>query len=373
VPVVPGSLNADDIPTLMEEAARIRYPVMVKAVAGGGGKGMRVVWDAADLPEELDAARREAEGAFADGRLLLEKYVPYARHVEFQILGDSYGNLVHLFERECSIQRRHQKIIEETPSPLLDAALREAMGAAALAAARTVGYENAGTVEFIVDPAGRTFYFLEMNTRLQVEHPITEAVTGLDLVVWQLRIASGERLPFRQADLAQRGHALECRVYAEDPAQGFLPASGRLLRFVEPRGPGVRVDAGFASGDSVGTHYDSLLAKVIVHAESRGAAIRRMQAALAEAVLLGLTTNREFLLDALAQPEFQAGEATTHFVERHFPAWEPDGQEVPAAVLIAAALGELGALGGEAPAPDGPDPYSPWDLLRGFRLGGDGS
>ncbi len=370
VPVVPGYQGADEGLALERAAAELGYPVLVKASAGGGGRGMRVVWDLDDLPEELAAARREALHAFQNERLIIEKYIPRARHIEFQVFGDRDGKIVHLFERECSIQRRHQKIIEETPSPLLDPALREEMGAAAVAAARAVGYENAGTVEFIVDPDSRAFYFLEMNTRLQVEHPVTELLTGLDLVEWQLRVAAGDPLPFEQGDLTRRGHALECRVYAEDPAGQFLPTAGRLHQLVLPQGPGIRVDSGVAGGDTVGTAYDPLLAKVIVHAEDRQGAIRRMQAALSEMVILGLETNQAFLRDVLAHPEFQAGEATTQFLERHFSAWAPPGVPVPPAALIAAALIEL------QPPPDGgaqeddPDPYNPWRQRDGFRLGG---
>ena len=245
VPIVPGYQGDDRESALLAAAPEIGWPVFVKASAGGGGKGMRVVWEPADLPEAIAAARREAQHAFGNGRLILERYVPRAHHIEFQVLGDSFGNIVHLYERECSLQRRHQKVIEETPSPLLDEVLRAQMGQAAVTAARAAGYQNAGTVEFIVDPQNRAFYFLEMNTRLQVEHPITELVTGLDLVQWQIRLAAGERLSFSQEDVHQRGHAIECRLYAEDPSNHFLPAAGRLLRFIEPEGPGIRLDFWF--------------------------------------------------------------------------------------------------------------------------------
>jgi acetyl-CoA carboxylase biotin carboxylase subunit len=375
VPVVPGAQDLPDDKALAKAAKAIGYPVLVKAAAGGGGKGMRVVHAPADLAESAAAARREALGAFGDDRLLLEKYLPDARHIEFQILADRHGNTVHLFERECSVQRRHQKVIEETPSPLLDDDLRTEMGAAAVAAARAVDYTNAGTVEFIVDPHTRAFYFLEMNTRLQVEHPITEAVTGLDLARWQIRIAAGEPLPFAQENLHQRGHAIECRLYAEDPAAGFLPAAGRLLVFHPPSGPGVRVDSGVQTGAEVSVHYDPLLAKLIVHAEDRPAALQRMAAALTETVALGLATNREFLQDVLAHPVFLAGEANTRFIEEHLPDWRPG--EIPAAALIAAALAELHppmqsgrppADGAQAPADA--DPHSPWARPDSFRLGG---
>jgi acetyl/propionyl-CoA carboxylase alpha subunit len=332
---------------------------------------MRVVQEAAQLEEAVEAARRTAQAAFGDGRLLLERYLPLARHVEIQVLGDAHGNLLHLFERECSAQRRHQKIVEESPSPLLDEELRSRMGAAALAAARAAGYQNAGTVEFLVDPATGEFYFLEMNTRLQVEHPVTEMVTGLDIVQWQLRIAGGERLPFKQEELKQRGHAIECRIYAEDPAAGFLPQAGRLLTLVWPEGAGIRMDAGVAEGQDIGAHYDPLLAKLIAWGEDRPAALHRMAPALAETVLLGLTTNIDFLQDLIAHPAFQAGEVDTGFVERELTAWS-GAEMLPDAGLLAAALAEL-ELG--PPAVDGRgvaenDPYSPWKKPSGFRIGG---
>ena len=371
VPVVPGYQGADDARALLQAAEEIGYPVLVKAAAGGGGKGMRVVWAAEDLPEELAAARREAGHAFGDDRLILEKFVHRARHIEFQILADQQGNVVHLFERECSIQRRHQKIIEETPSPLLDPGLQAEMGAAAVAAARTVGYENAGTVEFIVDPETRAFFFLEMNTRLQVEHPITELVIGLDLVEWQLRIAAGQPLQFKQDELTQRGHALECRLYAEDPANNFLPTSGRLHLVVPPEGPGVRFDSGITSGDSVSTFYDPLLAKLIVHAEDRAAAMRRMRAALRETIMLGVTTNRDFLDAVLAHPEFVAGRATTQFLDQHFRGWEPLDIPVLPEALIAAALIEFQPENETIHSSEEDlDPFNPWRRRDGFRLGG---
>ncbi|MBI3536126.1 MAG: acetyl-CoA carboxylase biotin carboxylase subunit, partial [Chloroflexi bacterium] len=338
-------------------------------------KGMRVVAARAELSDALAAARREAHNAFGDARLILEKFIPHARHIEFQILADAHGETIHLFERECSIQRRHQKIIEETPSPLLDEKLRATMGAAAVAAARAVNYENAGTIEFIVDPTTRAFYFLEMNTRLQVEHPITEMTTGVDLVQWQIRIASGEPIAFASQRRAQdsplqpRGHAIECRVYAEDAANNFLPATGTLLQAIEPRAPGVRVDAGVMRGDAVTVHYDPLLAKVIVHAESRAAAIHKMQNALRDYVLLGVTTNIEFLQAALAHSEFQRGEATTAFIEKNFADWKPFA-EIPPPALIAAALDELRGQNDAAESRGTKvDPYNPWQRADGFRIG----
>ncbi len=375
VPVIPGFQESQEDAALLAAAQELGFPVLVKAVAGGGGKGMRFVDGPAELPQALESARREAQNAFGDPRIYLEKALHRPRHVEFQILGDRQGRVVHLFERECSVQRRHQKIVEETPSPLLDQALRQEMGQAAVAAAQAVGYVNAGTVEFLVDEE-RRFHFLEMNTRLQVEHPITEMVTGLDLVKLQLRIAAGEPIPFRQEELSQRGHALECRIYAEDPAQGFLPALGRVLRLVEPTGPGVRVDSGITSGDEVSRFYDPMLAKLIVLGQDRAEALARMQRALQEYAVLGeVITNIPFLQDVIAHPVFQRGEATTDFVERHFPAWQPPSPEPPDEVLVAGALAQLLAPGVSGPPggataarEDEGDPYSPWRRLQGFRL-----
>lgn len=369
VPVTPGYQGADDVAAIQAAAAEIGYPVLIKAAAGGGGKGMRVVWKAGDLAELAGAARREARHAFGDDRLIVEKYISHARHIEFQVLGDQYGSLVHLFERECSLQRRHQKILEETPSTLLDPELRAEMGAAAVKAARSAGYANAGTVEFILDPASRQFFFLEMNTRLQVEHPITELITGLDLVHWQIRIAAGEKLPFTQEDLQPRGHAIECRLYAEDPSAGFLPASGPLLKWVEPQGPGVRVDSGFLSGDEITIHYDPLIAKIIVRAEDRPSAIRRMQLALEETVVLGVTTNNHFLQELLAHPDFLAGKAHTTWVEETFENWQAPVCSLPPEILAAAAITQLTGIPAGQTAPATPDPFSPWLASNGFRTG----
>ena len=319
VPTVPGIEGIEAEEDFKRAAQEIGYPVLVKAAAGGGGKGMRIVNAEDEMGKSLKLRGAEASNAFGDDRLLIEKYLPNAHHIEFQVFGDRHGNLLHLFERECSVQRRHQKIIEETPSPLLlaDAGqrIRAEMGEAALAAAKAVGYFNAGTVEFIIDPDTLKFYFLEMNTRLQVEHPVTELVAGLDLVQWQIRIAAGEQFPFTQKDFSQRGHAIECRVYAEHPANVFLPSTGRLLQFIEPRGPGIRVDSGFAAGDEVTHFYDPLLAKLIVHAGNRHSAIQRMQAALRDFVVHGVTTNIDFMQSVLAHPDFQEGKVTTLWVE----------------------------------------------------------
>jgi acetyl-CoA carboxylase biotin carboxylase subunit len=375
VPAVPGYEGLETEDEFRQAAREIGYPVLIKAAAGGGGKGMRVVSEEKDLPEAMESARRESLHAFGDERLLIEKYIASAHHIEFQVFGDRHGNLIHLFERECSVQRRHQKIVEETPSPLLAPQLREQMGAAAVAAAKAAGYTNAGTVEFILDPATMKFYFLEMNTRLQVEHPVTELVAGIDLVHWQIRVAAGEPLPFTQSELTQRGHALECRVYAEDPANGFLPSTGKLLQYVEPRGPGIRIDSGFTAGDEVTHFYDPLLAKLVVHAEDRERAIQRMQAALQEFVVHGVVTNIDFLQAVLRHPDFANGEVTTRWVETTLESgsWLVENeQQTPSLHLIAAALADL-TIANRSSSIDNrndPDPYSPWNIASGFRIGG---
>ncbi|MBK8047022.1 MAG: acetyl-CoA carboxylase biotin carboxylase subunit [Anaerolineales bacterium] len=371
VPIVPGYQGSQHDADLIEAANVIGYPVLVKATAGGGGKGMRIVSDPAEILHALESARREAMNAFGRGDIYLEKLVEHPHHVEFQVFGDHYGNAVHLFERECSIQRRHQKIIEESPSPFLTADLRQRMGDAAVAAVKATGYTNAGTLEFLVDPH-HNFYFLEMNTRLQVEHPVTELVTGVDLVKLQLRIAAGEPLPFTQADLNQRGHAIECRIYAEDPANQFLPAIGRVQVAVEPVGPGVRVDAGVTSGDEVTLHYDPMVAKLIVLGEDRPDAIGKLAWALRHYVILGdVITNKAFLRDVLSHPRFQLGDTATDFVDTELAGWQPESGDPPDLVLAIAALAETlqapvqpGATGAA-----GADRYTPWQRNDGFRLG----
>lgn len=369
VPTVPGYNGEDQSnAALRDQMLSIGFPVLIKASAGGGGKGMRVVRAENEMEEAIDGARREAEKSFGDGSLLLEKYIELARHVEIQILGDTHGNLVHLFERDCSLQRRHQKIIEESPSPAVNAELRARMGAAAVNIGRALQYTNAGTVEFILAPTDE-FYFIEVNTRLQVEHPVTELVTGLDLVKLQFQIAAGERLTFDQEHLTQRGHAIECRVYAEDPRNNFLPAVGTLLRFIPPEGPGIRVDSGVQSGDEIGIHYDPLIAKIIVHDATRADAIRRMQTALAETVILGTTTNLPFLQTLLAHPVFQAGEVDTRFVDANLSALLPDEPTPPDAALIALALSERGALPTSRPTAE--EDWTPWSRADGFRVGGE--
>jgi acetyl-CoA carboxylase biotin carboxylase subunit len=372
VPTVPGVEGLESKGDFESAAKEVGYPILVKAAAGGGGKGMRVVHAESELNEAIESSRREALHAFGDERLLLEKYVPNAHHVEFQVFGDQHGNLIHLFERECSVQRRHQKIIEEAPSPLLTPKLREEMGKAAVAAAKAVGYYNAGTVEFIVDPDTLKFYFLEMNTRLQVEHPVTELVTGIDLVHWQIRVAAGEPFPFPQSHFTQRGHAIECRVYAEDPANGFLPSTGKLLQYIEPRGPGIRVDSGFTIGSEVTHFYDPLLAKLIVHAENREAAIQRMQAALREFIVHGVITNIDFLQAVLSHPDFANGQVTTRWVETNL---ESDSllsvkqEQASVPHIIAAALADLTIVNRQSTIANSTesDPYSPWKAASGFR------
>jgi acetyl-CoA carboxylase biotin carboxylase subunit len=371
VPTVPGFEGLTSDEDFKQAAKEIGYPVLIKASAGGGGKGMRVVNAESELSEAIESARREALNSFGDENLLIEKYLADAHHVEFQVFGDKYGNLVHLFERECSVQRRHQKIIEETPSPLLTPEIRAKMGAAAVAAAKAVNYYNAGTIEFIFDPILSSFYFLEMNTRLQVEHPITELVAGIDLVQWQIRIAAGEKFPFVQSDFHQHGHAIECRVYAEDPSNGFLPSTGRLLQFLEPRGPGIRVDSGFKTGSDVNHFYDPLLAKLIVHAETRDVAIQRMQTALREFIVHGVVTNIDFMQAVLKHEDFAQGKVSTRWVEKKLDEGSllPE-QQVPAFEnLIAAALADVVFVGAKAqPAVSNEtDPFNPWKQTKNYR------
>jgi acetyl-CoA carboxylase biotin carboxylase subunit len=333
VPIVP-SWNGN--PPVSE------YPVLVKAVGGGGGKGMRLVERAEDLADALASASREAVKAFGDDRVFVEKYIRRPRHIEFQILGDSHGNYLHVFERECSIQRRHQKIIEETPSPAMTPELRDEMGEAAIAAAKAVGYHGAGTVEFILDPAG-SFYFLEMNTRLQVEHPVTEMTTGLDLVREQVLIAQGENLSNHQADLRQVGHSIECRIYAEVPEENFRPSTGTIEIFEPPTGPGIRLDSGVARGSVVSYHFDPILAKLIVWAPSREAAIDRMKRALADFVLLGVRNNIEFLHRVISHADFSSGKLDTGFLDRH-PELFTVSPEIPVEALLVASLGAQKAV-----------------------------
>ncbi|MBK3566164.1 biotin carboxylase N-terminal domain-containing protein [Streptomyces sp. MBT62] len=360
VPVVPGGRD----PELAKAAHGLGAPVLLKPSAGGGGKGMRLVRDLTLLDDEIAAARREARASFGDDTLLVERWVDRPRHIEIQILADGHGNVVHLGERECSLQRRHQKVVEEAPSVLLDEATRAAMGEAAVQAARSCGYAGAGTVEFIVpgnDPS--SYYFMEMNTRLQVEHPVTELVTGLDLVEWQLRVAAGERLPFAQEDITLTGHAVEARICAEDPSRGFLPSGGTVLKLHEPSGDGIRTDSGLSEGTEVGSLYDPMLSKVIAYGPDRATALRKLRAALADTATLGVPTNAGFLRRLLAHPAVVAGELDTGLVEREADSLIPDS--VPEEVYEAAAAVRLDAL-----RPTGEGWTDPFSVPSGWRLGG---
>ncbi|NCF65865.1 MAG: biotin/lipoyl-binding protein [Chloroflexi bacterium] len=335
LPLIPGYSDPDQSDQALCAAAQgIGYPVLIKASAGGGGKGMRFVDEPAQLHEALKSARYEANQAFGNQDLLLEKALPAARHVEFQIFADQHGHVIHLGERECSVQRRFQKVIEETPSPAITPALRAQMGAAAVAVARAVHYENGGTVEFLLDEAGR-YYFLEMNTRLQVEHPITEMVTGIDLVEWQIRVAEGEALPIDQLAIRVDGHAVEARIYAENPARDFLPVSGEVLLWQEPRGEGIRVESGIQDQDLVSTHYDPMLVKIIAHGTDRATAVRRLSRALQSTTLLGITSNLSFLQDVLGHPLFQSGLYTTQLLAEHFAEWNDSQGDLSLALIVA--------------------------------------
>ena len=386
VPVVSGYHGDDQDPAhLLAEAGKIGFPVIIKASAGGGGRGMRIVNEAGEFARALDGARREAAGAFGDDRVLIERYLDRPRHIEVQVFGDTHGNAVHLFERDCSIQRRHQKIVEEAPAPGLDsgldAARREAMGKAALEAVRAVGYAGAGTVEFVVPTGpkkGDAFYFIEMNTRLQVEHPVTEAVTGLDLVEWQLRVAAGEALPLRQEEIRLRGHAIEVRLYAENPARGFLPATGTLRALDLPGGPslgvesGVRVETGVRAGDRVTPFYDPMIAKIVAWGEDRATARARLARALGDTALVGVATNLGFLARIVADPDFTAGRVDTGFIERRRATLLAPPGPVPEIALAAAVLTlllarEEAAIAGPA-GPRGGDRFSPWAGADGWRL-----
>jgi len=367
VPVIPGMMQAEADPdVLMKEAELIGYPVLIKAAAGGGGKGMRIVYSAGDLREATESASREAKSAFGNGAIYLEKYLHQPRHVEFQVLADTYGNVIHLLERECSIQRRHQKIIEETPSTALTPKLRKEMGKAAVAAAKASGYVNAGTVEFLVDHDSK-FYFLEVNTRLQVEHPITEMITGIDLVRQQIEIAAGNPLKFSQADIVGRGHAIECRIYAEDPLSAFLPSSGKIAFVREPRGPGIRNDSGVYSGYTVPMEYDPILSKLITHAESRKECIDRMSRALKDYVVLGVLTPISFLMDILSSEAFIKGETYTNFIDTHFADWRPAMKGVDLACIAYIVDNMANHRTKSNFTPTNGETYSPWQTLGNFR------
>ncbi|MEQ9640844.1 MAG: acetyl/propionyl/methylcrotonyl-CoA carboxylase subunit alpha [Alphaproteobacteria bacterium] len=380
VPVVPGYHGADQNEDLLAaEATQIGYPVLIKAVAGGGGKGMRQVHDEARFATELAGARREAKAAFGDDKVLIEKYLVKPRHIEVQVFADSQGNAVHLFERDCSVQRRHQKVLEEAPAPGMSDTMRAAMGEAAVQAAKAIGYVGAGTVEFIADVShglrDDAFYFMEMNTRLQVEHPVTEMITGQDLVEWQLRVASGEPLPLQQDELAIDGHAVEARIYAEDPAKRFLPSTGRLLHLRPPAEDGhVRVDSGVVEGDSVSIFYDPMIAKLIAWDSDRTSALRRLRQALIEFTIAGVTTNVSFLAAVAGHPAFVAGDLDTGFIDRHRDDLIPKRDAVPDDVLAIASLHLLLARreAETARAVSGGDAHSPWALLEGWRVNDEG-
>jgi 3-methylcrotonyl-CoA carboxylase alpha subunit len=372
VPLVPGYHGAaQDEPHLAAEAQRIGYPVLIKASAGGGGKGMRVVETPERFVAALASAKREAASAFGDDRMLLEKYLTRPRHVEIQIFADFDGHVVHLFERDCSIQRRHQKVIEEAPAPGLSAERRRAMSDAAVAAARAVGYVGAGTVEFIVE--GDNFYFIEMNTRLQVEHPVTEMITGLDLVEWQIRVAAGDPLPLGQAEIALRGHAVEARLYAENPQRNFLPATGTLQRLRMPEtSADLRIDTGVREGDAVTMYYDPMIAKVIAWGEDRASALRRLASGLGKYRIAGLATNRDLLMRILRHQSFMVADFDTGFIERHAATLLPPPSAAPRAALAAASLALLWdqAEAARAPDPSSTDLHSPWRRRDFWRLNG---
>ena len=368
VPLTPGYHGDEQIPEfLRKQADSIGYPVLIKASAGGGGKGMRRVDDSATFTEALASCQREAQSAFGNAHVLVEKYVERPRHIEIQVFGDSHGNVVYLFERDCSVQRRHQKVLEEAPAPGMTPERRAAMGKAAVDAARAVNYVGAGTVEFIAGPDG-DFYFMEMNTRLQVEHPVTECITGTDLVEWQLRVASGEPLPLQQDQLQIRGHALEARLYAEDADRGFLPSTGTLHHLRLPANTAhVRVDAGVEQGDAITPFYDPMIAKLIVWDVDRDAALRRMQQALAECEVVGVTTNAAFLRRLVMTDSFSQAKLDTALIEREQAALAPnDGDSDPALWALAAIAGVATS---EAASRDARDPHSPWQAQDGWRLG----
>lgn len=370
IPVIPGYHGVkQDLDTLVKEGKKIGFPLLVKATAGGGGKGMRIVVSERELEQAIESAKRESKSAFGNDSVFLEQYIDKPRHIEFQILADEHGHVIHLFERECSIQRRHQKIIEETPSPVMTKKLRGDMGKAAVTAAEAVGYTNAGTIEFMVD-GKLNFYFMEMNTRLQVEHPITEATTGVDLVKWQLRIASDMELTLKQEELTQRGHALECRIYAEDPANGFLPSIGTLEKVELPQGPNIRNDTGVETNYQVSPYYDPMLAKLIVSSENREESINKMIWALSHYVILGVTTNISFLKKVLDHEQFRKGVITTHFIDDHFRDWIKTKESLPLDAIISLAVYDaLHTQRQEVVRFKEADPHSPWRHVGRWRMG----
>ena len=371
VPLTPGYHGDDQTPELLhKEADQIGYPVLIKAAAGGGGKGMRLVEKSADFPDALASCKREAISSFGNDHVLIEKYITKPRHIEIQVFADTQGNCVYLFERDCSVQRRHQKVLEEAPAPGMPEERRRQMGEAAVAAAKAVGYVGAGTVEFIANQDG-SFYFMEMNTRLQVEHPVTEMITGQDLVEWQLRVAAGQPLPLKQEKLEIRGHALEARIYAEDASKGFLPATGRLIRLAPPaESLNVRVDTGVEEGDEITPYYDPMIAKLIVWDENRDGALARMRKALADYRVAGLTTNIDFLSRLVACPAFAGADLDTGLIERQKEFLFPETQAVPRDALLVATVGELlwEQHAARLAATASGDPHSPWHARDGWRM-----
>jgi len=371
VPIIPGYHGIkQDNKSLIKEGKKIGFPLLVKAAAGGGGKGMKIVHSEKFLEESIESAKRESKSAFGNDIVFLEKYIEKPRHIEFQILADEHGNIIHLFERECSIQRRHQKIIEETPSPIITPKLRKKMGNAAVAAAKAVGYSNAGTVEFMVD-GNLNFYFMEMNTRLQVEHPITEMTTGIDLAKWQIRIADGNKLTLNQSDLIQRGHAIECRIYAEDPLNGFLPSIGKLEKVQEPTGPNIRNDTGIFTDLEITSYYDPMLAKLVTYAENRKECINKMIWALSRYIVMGVTTNISFLKTVLEHEEFKKGNTTTHFIDNYFKDLTEAKDGLPIDAIIALAIYDsMHSKKQEIVRYKEADPHSPWKHVGRWRVGG---
>lgn len=370
VPLIPGMKGAGTkLSEFKKVADEAGYPVLIKAAAGGGGKGMRVVKAAEELEAAVEGARREAKSAFGDDTVYLEKFIVDPRHIEFQVFADSHGNAVHVFERECSIQRRHQKIVEETPSTAVTPEIREKMGAAAVAVTKAADYVNAGTVEFLLDKTGK-FYFLEMNTRIQVEHPVTEEVAGVDLVAEQIRVASGYPLSDKLRNISQRGHAIECRVYAEDAGNNFMPSVGKILLYQEPTGPGVRVDSGVRQDSEIGIDYDPILSKLICWGEDRDTARARMVKALREYKILGLRHSIKYLADIVAHDKFASGETYTDFIECNFAEWTDGSDDNLEAALAAAAVANVNGSGRKAV--DGPvrrHDYNPWLSMGNWRIG----
>lgn len=369
IPIIPGMKStASDLETFEKAAKDVGYPVLIKAAGGGGGKGMRVVERPEELPAALETARRESLSAFGDDTVYLEKYIVNPRHIEFQILADHHGKTIHVFERECSIQRRHQKIIEETPSVALNDDLRQRMGADAVKVAQAAEYTNAGTVEFLFDESGN-YYFLEVNTRLQVEHPITEMVTGTDLVIEQIRIAAGLPLSDQLANLTQRGHAIECRIYAEDGENNFFPSSGTIAYYWEPVGPGIRVDSGILTGSEIPIDYDPIMAKLIVYAPTRELAIAKMINALNEYKILGVKTSKRFMIDVINHPNFLAGKTYTSFIEKNMSDRRVDVDAYKEIAVAAAAVASSSTVGDKSETIRGTISPSPWELIGSWQIG----